>query len=124
MTDPVRKRSLALRFFSVVRVANRLSKATVQLGTLEDGLLRMHRIDGIKRYEEESIVRILNIQDQTVWRNLPNRAERLVPIGNEGLVPGFYLLSHNSLLLNGINRNGSRLCVDAVGTDPGTCCRR
>jgi hypothetical protein len=102
-----------LAFFSVVRVANRLSKATVQLAALEDDLLRMHGIDGIKRDEEESIVRILNVHDQTVWRNLPNRAKRLVPIRNENLVTYFDFLSHNSLLPNGIICAGSRRDLSA-----------
>jgi hypothetical protein len=85
-------------FFGVVGMTNCLSKTTLELVTIEDNLLRMHRLYGIKLDEEESVVRVLNVHDQTVWRNLPNRAERFIAIGNIGLVSDFDFLVHNSLL--------------------------
>src|SRR2546426_2206603 len=76
----------------VVCVANRSPKPAVQLAAVEDDLLGMYRLDSIQWDTE--LARILYVHDQTVRRYLPDRAELLVPIGHEGLVPDFDRLSH------------------------------
>src|SRR2546426_12575556 len=77
----------------VVRVANRWPKAAVQLAAVEDDLLGMYRLDSIQWNTEVSC--ILHVYDQTVRRYLSDRAELLVPVGHEGLVPDFDRLSHD-----------------------------
>jgi hypothetical protein len=52
-----------LGIFSVVCVSDRFLKATVQLAAPEDDLLKMHRLDGIQRDEEEGVASILNVHD-------------------------------------------------------------
>src|SRR5881397_1112435 len=76
----------------VVCVADRSPKAAVQLATVEDDLLGMHRLDGIQGDTE--FAGILHVHHQTIRRYLPDGAELVVPIGNERLVPDFDRLSH------------------------------
>src|SRR5213080_1620341 len=80
---------------SVVCVADRSPKAAVQLATVEDDLLGMDRLYGIQR--ETELAGILHVHHQTIGRYVPDRAELIVPIGNEGLVPDFDRLSHDRL---------------------------
>src|SRR5207249_7451714 len=79
----------------VVCVADRSPKAAVQLATVEDDLLGMHRLYGIQRDAE--LAGILHVHHQTIRRYLPDGAELVVPIGNERLVPDFDRLSHDPL---------------------------
>ena len=95
--------STVLGFFGVVVVANRLLKITADSFTIEYDLLRRHRLYSIKRDEKENIICVLNVHDQTIWRNLSNCAERLIPLENERLIPDFNFLVNNLLLLSKIS---------------------
>src|SRR5437773_688532 len=77
----------------VVCVADRSPKTAVQLSAVEDDLLGMHRLDSIQRDTE--LACILHVHHQTIRRYVPDRAELIVSIGNEGLVPDFDRLSHD-----------------------------
>src|SRR5437762_4590742 len=77
----------------VVCVADRSPETAVQLAAVEDDLLGMHRLDSIQRDTE--LACILHVHHQTIRRYVPDRAELIVSIGNEGLVPDFDRLSHD-----------------------------
>src|SRR5439155_18435387 len=53
------------------------------------------RLDSIQRHTE--LACILHVHHQTIRRYVPDRAEFIVPIGNEGLVPDFDCLWHDPL---------------------------
>src|SRR5437016_525423 len=55
----------------------------------------MHRLDGVQRDTE--LACILHVHHQTIRRYVPDRAEFIVAIGNEGLVPDLDCLSHDAL---------------------------
>src|SRR5438093_959334 len=78
---------------SVTADCGEAASDSFQLAAVEDDLLGMHRLDGIQRDTE--LACILHVHHQTIRRHVPDRAELIVAIGNEGLVPDFDRLSHD-----------------------------
>jgi hypothetical protein len=86
-------------FLGIVRLANGLSKATVQLTAIQDDLLRMHCLDRIERNDE--VARILDVDHKlgpAGWRNLADSAELLATVGSKRLVSYLDMFWHDSLL--------------------------
>jgi hypothetical protein len=96
-----RQHKSGVGLFSVVCVANRLSKATLQLAATQDDLLRMYCLDRRERHDE--VPRILYVDHKfrpAVRGDLTDSAEFFPTIGDKRLIPYLDHFSHDSVLLN------------------------
>src|SRR5262245_27794253 len=92
---------LSVGLFGVVCVTDRPSKPPLQLGAVQDNLLRMYRLDCGERHDEFPC--ILNVDHKfrsAVRRHRSNRTELLTAVRNKRLISYFDRLLHDSVLRN------------------------
>src|SRR5579862_7474833 len=94
---------------------DRMAKLAIQLGAVEDDLLRMHRLDRADRNRE--LARIFDVDDQlgpAAGSNLANGAELLAAIGNKSLESNFDFFLHDASPVSTSRRTSARAFVERL----------
>jgi hypothetical protein len=102
------KAASAAGVFRIVRVADGAPETKVQLGAIQDHLLRMDSLDRVQGYEEVAGVLDINHQLRPSMRlDLPDSAEGVLSVGDEDLKSLFDPFAH--FLVSDASRAYARL---------------